>query len=162
MTYQTPSGSFSRYLLALVALVFAIIVTPALAFSHCQVPCGIYDDKARIDRLHEDVTTIEKAVGKMRELQGKTDVHSVNQMTRWIAAKEEHASNIIKIVAEYFLAQKVSPQKEGTEGYPSYLSSLAKHHAVMVAAMKTKQDPRAETVKALHDAVEDLGSLYTK
>ncbi len=29
---------------------------------HCQVPCGIYGDKMRVDMMMEDLATIEKAM----------------------------------------------------------------------------------------------------
>ena len=35
--------------------------SPATSEAHCQVPCGIYDDAARIARLREDTATIAKA-----------------------------------------------------------------------------------------------------
>lgn len=128
--------------------------------AHCQVPCGIYDDAARIARLHEDATTIGKAVSQMTELAQKHDLQSMNQMTRWITTKEDHASNIIKIVSEYFLTQKVKPVAMGSDGYDAYLKSLADHHAVMVAAMKTKQTVDANAVDKLQHAIAALASHY--
>lgn len=46
---------------------------------------------------------------------------------------------IIDTTATYFLTQKVKPVAKGSTGYSAYLESLATHHAVMVAAMKCKQ-----------------------
>ena len=40
----------------------AVMLAPGLVLSHCQVPCGIYDDAARVVRMYEDATTIEYAV----------------------------------------------------------------------------------------------------
>lgn len=34
--------------------------------SHCQVPCGIYDDSGRIAGMKEDVNTISKAIKQVR------------------------------------------------------------------------------------------------
>ena len=42
------------------AFLFASFAASA-AFAHCQVPCGIYDDGARIAQMKEDAATIEKA-----------------------------------------------------------------------------------------------------
>lgn len=132
------------------------------AAAHCQVPCGIYDDEGRIQRMLEDTRTIEKATASIQELAGKSDAQSANQLTRWINTKEQHASDIITIVAEYFLTQKVKPVAEGSEGYDAYLSHLAAHHAVMTAAMKTKQKVDPAAVAALRQAIEAMAKHYTQ
>jgi nickel superoxide dismutase len=128
--------------------------------AHCQVPCGIYDDPARIARLHEDATTIAKAITQINELAGKHDAQSLNQLMRWVTTKEAHASHIIEVVAEYFLTQKVKPVAPGAAGYDEYLRKLADHHAVMVAAMKTKQKPEPAAADALHQAIDALAKHY--
>ena len=83
-----------------------------------------------------------------------------NQAARWVATKEAHASDIIQIVAEYFLTQKVKPVAPGAEGYDAYLRMLADHHAVMVAAMKTKQSADSATVAKLNKAIDTLAVHY--
>jgi nickel superoxide dismutase len=35
------------------------------AFAHCEIPCGIYDDHARIHMILEHVTTIEKSMNQI-------------------------------------------------------------------------------------------------
>ena len=132
------------------------------ADAHCQVPCGIYDDSARITRLLEDTATIDKAVKQIYELSGKSDPQALNQATRWIITKEEHASHIIEVVAQYFLTQKVKPVAAGAEGYDAYLKTLADHHAVMSAAMKAKQTVDPSVVETLLHAVQQLGTHYKK
>lgn len=145
----------------LVGLTSAVLMTsPPVASAHCQVPCGIYDDAARIARLKEDAATIAKATKSINELAGKADAQSLNQATRWIMTKEDHASSIIEIVSEYFLTQKVKPVAKGAEGYDAYLASLADHHAVMVAAMKTKQNTDPAVVADLDKAIEVLAAHY--
>jgi len=140
------------------ALVWTFQPTQALA--HCQVPCGIYDDAARIAHLKEDATTIEKAINSIQTMAGKHDALAVNQATRWINTKEDHASDIIQVVSEYFLTQKLKPVAEGSDGYDAYLKQLADHHAVMVAAMKTKQNVDPATVKDLNKAIDALAKHY--
>ncbi len=130
------------------------------AGAHCQVPCGIYDDAARIAQLKEDSTTIAKAIAGIEALSSQHDAKSLNQAVRWVNTKEQHASHIIEIVAEYFLTQKVKPVEPGADGYEAYLKTLADHHAVMVAAMKTKQDANTATVDALNKAIETLAGHY--
>ena len=64
----------------------AIALMPMLlaqhAHAHCQIPCGIYDDHARVASMLEDVATIRKAVAQIAELSGKTDPQSQNQLVR--------------------------------------------------------------------------------
>ncbi|MFH1842502.1 MAG: superoxide dismutase [Ni] [bacterium] len=143
-------------LLTLIGLTLA----PATGFAHCQVPYGIYDDAARLEQMAEDATTIEKAIGQIKELAGNIDAQSANQMVRWVTTKETHASNIITIVTEYFLTQKVKPVAPGADGYEVYLQKLADHHAVMAAAMKCKQNADLQYVRALREALAGLGAHY--
>ncbi len=149
-------------------LVFALaigslyVVTghPSSVSAHCQVPCGIYDDGARIKAMLEDVTTIDKAVA---EINSHSDSHAaldVNQVVRWVNTKEEHASKIIETVSLYFLTQKVKPVAASEAGYQDYLKTLADHHAVMRAAMKTKQTVDPAAVNELKEAVMTMAKHY--
>jgi nickel superoxide dismutase len=145
------------------AALFAVVIWATRvdeARAHCQVPCGIYDDHARIARLKEDAATIAKAISQITELAGQHDAKALNQATRWIVAKEDHASHIIEVVSQYFLTQKVKPVAPGADGYDAYLKKLADHHAVMVAAMKTKQDADPATVQTLNKAIDALAAHY--
>ncbi len=132
------------------------------ALAHCQVPCGIYDDAARIARLHEDADTIAKAMVKINEMAGAHEALQLNQATRWVATKEHHASHIIEVISEYFLAQRVKPKAVGIEGHDQYLKMLVEHHAVMIAAMKTKQSVVPAEAKKLHRAIDAIGAYYKK
>ena len=134
--------------------------SPSSVEAHCQVPCGIYDDAARIKRLHEDATTIGKAMAEMAKLAGGHDAQALNQGARWVATKEAHASHVIQVVSEYFLTQKVKPVAACADGYDAYLAKLADHHAVMVAAMKTKQNAAASYAEKLHAAIEAMAKHY--
>jgi nickel superoxide dismutase len=108
----------------------------------------------------EDATTIEKSIAAIGELAGGTTAQDANQLTRWIMNKETHAGNIILIVSEYFLAQKVKPVEAGQEGYEEYLEKLADHHRVIRAAMKAKQSADTECVPVLRAAIAALGKHY--
>lgn len=142
-------------ILALAALIVSLsTVTPQNASAHCQVPCGIYDDHARVDGMLEDAATVEKAVKLMAELSGKTDVQSQNQLIRWVTNKELHAQKIISTSTDYFLTQRVKPKQE------DYLERLRKHHAVILAAMKAKQSSDAEAAMALTKALQALIPYY--
>lgn len=156
-----PGGiSLLTLALATTMVLWTAYVDPVGA--HCQVPCGIYDDSARIARLHEDSATIAKAIGQINALAGKRDAQSLNQATRWISTKETHAAHIIEVVSEYFLTQKVKPVAPGSDGYEKYLKTLADHHAVMVAAMRTKQKADSAAADALRQAIDALAVHYNK
>ena len=145
---------------AVVLLVVCAAGIAGDARAHCQVPCGIYDDEARIARLKEDATTIAKAIKMINELAGKNDSQSLNQAVRWVQNKEEHAGHIIEVMAEYFLAQRVKPAAAGGDDYAAYQTKLAEHHAVIVAAMKTKQSADEATVANLNDAIDGIAKYY--
>ena len=148
-------------LVLLVCLGFMVLTSlPTAGWAHCQVPCGIYDDAARIEALYEDAKTIAKCLDRMGELAGKTAVQDANQLVRWIVTKESHAANIIEIVAEYFLTQKVKPVSSEDSGYPAYLQKLADHHRVMSAAMKCKQNSEINYVQGLREAIAAMAKHY--
>ena len=151
-----------RYTIGVVLMVLgaAVAINPSLVLSHCQVPCGIYDDAARVAQLQEDATTIEKAITNIRDLAGKTDAKSVNQLIRWTTTKEDHASHVIAVVSEYFLTQKVADVAPGATGYDGYLKKLGDHHKVLRAAMKCKQDADPATITALRTAIDGLAQHY--
>lgn len=146
--------------LLLAASLAAVLLAPAALRAHCQVPCGIYDDAARIAGMREDAVTIGKAITNLGELAGKNDAQSWNQAVRWTTTKEDHASRIIQVASEYFLTQKVKPVAAGAEGYDAYVASVTELHAVMRAAMVTKQTPTADSVKALDAAIDKLAARW--
>lgn len=123
-------------------------------WAHCQVPCGIYDDSARVKAMLEDVTTIEKAISELQSIAKKRDAQSVNQQVRWVMNKEQHAQRIIETISDYFLTQRVKPEQK------DYTARLVNHHKVVVAAMKAKQSADMAPVKALREAVLVLAPYY--
>jgi hypothetical protein len=130
------------------------------AGGHCQVPCGIYDDAARIQALLEDTTTIEKAVAEISRLSKEHSALDINQAIRWVNTKDAHASHVIETVSEYFLTQKVKEVAPGSADYQKYLQSLGDHHLVMRAAMKTKQTVDPADVEALKSAINKMAEHY--
>jgi nickel superoxide dismutase len=151
-----------RFALARAALLaislLALVGSADKASAHCQVPCGIYDDPARIARLQEDAATISKAIGKIAELSGKHDAQSLNQAIRWVTTKDAHASHIVEVCAEYFLTQRIKPVAKGAEERDAYLERLARVHTVMVAAMKTKQKASPEAAADLDEAIAAMAA----
>lgn len=135
----------------------ALLVTLAgnkMLFAHCEVPCGIYADQRRFESMLEDQETIAKAITNINELAGKGDAQSVNQAVRWVNTKEEHATKTQHVIAQYFMTQRIKPDAEG------YTKKLTAAHAVMVAAMKTKQSADPKAAGALRDAILDFYRAY--
>ena len=132
----------------------------ALIRGHCQVPCGIFDDPVRVTLLKEDAATVRKAMLQINELSAAGTALALNQSTRWVLAKEDAAGNIITIVSEYMLCQRV--KKELFEKNEEYLEALAVHHGVLAAAVKTKQVVDAAACDALDHAITHLAPMYTK
>merc|ERR1711879_678729 len=119
-----------------------------------------YDDEGRVKMLCEDAETIRKAVTNIQDLSGKTDPKSLNQIVRWINVKEDHASNMQKIVSEYFLTQKVKPVNRGEKGFEDYRDSLVEHHKLLRAAMLCKQNADLKIVHDLDHQIEHLAQIY--
>ena len=108
--------------------------------AHCQVPCGIYDDAVRIIQIREHVTTIEKAMNKIEQLTSdESSAQNMNQLVRWINTKEEHATFIQSIIADYFLAQRIKPKQKKETGRQQYVDQTLLLQQIIVAAMKSKQ-----------------------
>ena len=127
-----------------------LTILPRISSSHCQVPCGIYDDHARVDSMLEDAATVVKAASQMAELSGKADAQSVNQMVRWVMNKEEHADEISNIATHYFLTQRIkSVDKNDSEAYKEYLNKLTLIHEIVVFSMKAKQTTDLANIEKL-------------
>ena len=108
--------------------------------AHCQVPCGIYDDAVRIIQIREHVTTIEKAMNQIDQLTNdESSAQNMNQLIRWINTKEEHATFIQSIIADYFLAQRIKHKKNNEPGRQQYVDQTLLLQQIIVAAMKSKQ-----------------------
>lgn len=144
-----------RIVFAALILSFMTLTGGRIADAHCEVPCGIYGDQARFEQMLENTTTIEKAMGQVNALAGKSDGQSANQLVRWVNTKEEHATKTQHIIAQYFMAQRLKPEME------SYVPKLVAAHAVMRAAMKCKQSTDAKNATALKQAILAFHKAYT-
>lgn len=144
-------------LLSLLAL-FALQV-----FSHCEIPCGIYDDEARIKMIEENIATVEKSMKQIVELsnpQEKQNGHSLNQIVRWVQNKEKHADDIIHIVTQYFMTQRVKPVSRDSENYAGYVKKLTLLHEMMFYTMKSKQTTELGNVEKLNSLLHDFRQAY--
>lgn len=137
-----------------VTILLVMSLSPVELNAHCQVPCGLYDDHARVRSMLEDAKTIEKAMDQINGLANKSDAQSQNQLTRWVMNKESHAQSIIETISDYFLTQRVKTSQD------DYEARLKKHHAVILAAMKVKQSVDSKNAKKLKRAISALGAYY--
>lgn len=136
-----------QYAVMLSVLLF--YVTPAL--SHCEIPCGIYDDKMRISLLNEHIATIEKSMDKINS---PADGISNNQRIRWVMNKENHADKFQEIVSQYFLTQRIKADA------PKYSEMLEVLHQMLVYAMKCKQTTDLNNAEKLKELVQSFDQLY--
>ena len=128
----------TKYKLIITCIIFLALSINKLS-AHCQVPCGIYNDAARIVQMEEDIATIKKAMTKISDLAGRTDPQSLNQISRWVTTKEAHAQNVQETILNYFLAQRIKEKQKGDEGRQKYVDQTLLLHQLIVATMKCKQ-----------------------
>jgi nickel superoxide dismutase len=148
-----------KQIIATVFLLLAAMVSiPMLqqtVSAHCQIPCGIYDDNARVQSMLEDAETVEKSIKMINALSEKSDASSRNQLVRWVMYKEKHAQKIITTISDYFLTQRVKSSQE------DYTKRLVDHHAVIVSAMEVKQNAEMSYVKTLITDIKTLLRYYS-
>ena len=130
-------------------------------FPHCQVPCGIYDDVARIVTIHEDIQTIQKSIKMINELSyGETSAKSMNQLVRWVNTKEDHAQHIQDVILNYFLAQRIKPKEKGEKEYKRYVSLTTTCQKIIFYAMKSKQNSDVSMLDPLKRQISTLSDTY--
>ena len=149
----------ARKLIVMVWLSVFAVASPLLA--HCEVPCGIYTDEARFVALEEDLKTIERAMGQITELTGEAAAQSANQLVRWVATKEDHASKIQHVVTHYFMTQRLRVPEDG-EGLKGYTEKLVLLHKILRGAMKCKQTVDAAQVAEVRELVHEFKHAYGK
>ncbi len=137
-----------------ITLMFSIVFfAVSYAAAHCEIPCGIYDDEMRVNMIAEHITTIEKAMNRIVKLEGQKP-KNCNQIVRWVMNKEHHASEIQKIVTQYFMTQRI---KLDTENYTKKLTFL---HKMLVYAMKCKQTTDLSHITTLRSVLKEFKDLY--
>jgi len=147
----------TRVFSASVLLIFAFSGT---LFSHCEIPCGIYDDQMRLTMMSEHIKTIEKSITLIQELSSQ-DKKNYNQIVRWITNKEKHADLLSDIATQYFMKQRIKlPKKSDGKIYDDYIRKLTLLHRIMVYAMKCKQTTDMENVERLRAYLQDFKTVY--
>ena len=137
-----------------------IAVFASMVYSHCQIPCGIYDDPARFDMIAENITTIEKSMKQITEL-SQEDRPNFNQIVRWVQNKEKHADDTSHIVTYYFMAQRVKPvDKSKGKAHEEYVKKLTLLHEMLVYSMKAKQTTDLSNVEKLRTLLVEFRAVY--
>ena len=139
------------------ASMLIVMLAVGLSFAHCQLPCGIYDDQARIGEIREHITTIERSMNQIHGLQKNikaADAHDYNQIIRWVTNKEDHATKLQQIVSKYFMTQRIAMDDDK---YPEKIERL---HQMLVYGMKCKQTVDLDYVKKLRQVVDEFEALY--
>ena len=132
----------------------------SIAYSHCQIPCGIYDDQARFDMIAEHITTIEKSMNEIRKL-SEQDKPNMNQIVRWVQNKDKHADDMSRIITYYFMAQRVKPaNKADADAYGEYVKKLTLLHKMLVYSMKAKQTTELANVEKLRSLLTEFHLAY--
>jgi len=148
-----------RHLMLGILLIAVAGISP-LVYSHCQIPCGIYDDPARLAAIAENITTIEKAMKSTEELSAQQKPN-MNQIVRWVNVKDEHAEDIAHIVSYYFMAQRIKPVDKGdAAGYEKYIKQLTLLHEMLIYSTKAKQTTDLANVEKLRSLLADFRSAY--
>ena len=144
----------NKIALSAVAAVILISGVQQFATAHCEVPCGIYGDQLRFEAMLEDQSTVNKAMAQITSLAANSDAQSANQLARWVATKESHATRIQETIAQYFMHQRIKPKN------PKYVAQLTSAHAVMLAAMKCKQSVNPDNAAKLEAAIKEFHKQY--
>ena len=145
--------------------IFLLILTVSTLFSarlysHCEIPCGIYDDEMRYNMLNEDIKTIEKSMTYIKDLSSHKN-KDYNQIVRWINNKEEHAIKFMEVVSQYFLTQRIKPvDAADKKNHEKYMEHLRLFHEMLIYAMKCKQTVDFANTAKLSELVAESRKLY--
>ena len=142
-----------RVILVSVAILLAFC---SVAFAHCQLPCGIYNDETRFAMLGENIITIERAMKMIVDLSDDAEPNH-NQIVRWVDAKNQHADDIAHVVSWYFLQQRVKPV-DGADAaaHEAYVHKLTLLHEMLLYSMKAKQTTDLSHVEKLETLLDDF------
>jgi len=147
-----------HYKMIFVTTLLIIQFCSTALFAHCEIPCGIYNDKMRIDLLREHTDTIEKSMKQIAELSAAGE-KNYNQLIRWVVNKEEHASKFQHIVTQYFMTQRIKMPEDSSEK-EAYLNKLSLLHELLVLAMKSKQTTDIEYCNKMRQVIDTFSGAY--
>jgi len=149
-----------RKRIAAVGILATVAILASIAYSHCQIPCGIYDDEARFGEIAEHITTIEKSMKEIERLSADAKPN-MNQIVRWVNNKELHADELSEIVTYYFMAQRVKLPEEGdSKAQNQYVKKLTLLHRMLIYSMKAKQTTDLANVEQLKSSLNEFHKVY--
>ena len=144
--------------LIMMLVILGIGVTTQV-YSHCQIPCGIYDDATRLKLIGEHTMTIEKSIKQIVALSEMQPPNN-NQIVRWVQNKEQHADALSEIVTGYFMAQRVKPAAVDSPQYKKYIEQLTLLHEMLKTSMKCKQTTDLAQVEKLKTLLDKFSKAY--
>ena len=151
-----------RNKMVMAGLLVLMTAFASMVYSHCQIPCGIYDDPARFDMIAEQTTTIEKSMKQITILSNQKNP-DMNQIVRWVQNKEEHADKLSHIVTYYFMAQRIKPTADTKSmAYQEYIKKLTLLHEMLIYSMKAKQTTDLSNVDKLKTLLAEFRTAYYK
>ena len=137
-----------------------IVLLASMAYSHCQIPCGIYGDHMRFDMIAENLATVEKSINQITQL-SKEENPNMNQIVRWVNNKEKHTDDISQIITYYFMAQRIKPaDKADPHQYEHYIEKLTMLHEMLVYTMKAKQSTELQNVEKIRALLAEFKTAY--
>ena len=153
--------TIKRKLIKKVLLVFKTLIFLSLAYPHCQVPCGIYDDAARIIQIREDVITIRKSMLQIKKLSdSNNEAQNTNQLIRWVNTKEEHSRSIQNTISEYFLTQRLKYKNSDTADRQEYIEQVTLLHRLLISAMKCRQTLDINHCDTILSQLDQFSNIY--
>jgi nickel superoxide dismutase len=142
-------------------MTFALVVLQIpRVYSHCQIPCAIYDDPARLQMIGEHIITLEKAM-KQIQILSESKSRNDNQLVRWINNKEQHADALSQIVTDYFMTQRLKPADADSAEYKNYIRQLTLLHQMLRTSMKCKQTTDLSQIEKLRELLKDFSATYS-
>jgi len=128
--------------------------------AHCEIPCGIYNDKVRMIMLEEDIDTIEKSMKEITAL-SSDQASNYNQLVRWVMNKDTHAGRIQETVTQYFMTQRIKPEADrNSDAGRRYVRQLTLLHGLLVHSMKAKQTTDIEHVQKMRSLLGEFADSY--
>lgn len=127
--------------------------TPAIAYAHCDVPCGIYD----VRPAQIAAETVIKMVEKIQGFDNKTaTVADRNTLIRCVWTKEEHArkckEELLILWTDFFK--------------PEHLKMFSDLHNTFWEAVKlcsrNKQEVSMEAAQELKKVVDEIAAMFAK
>jgi len=144
----------------LLVLLMSLAAVSSVVYSHCQIPCGIYDDAARFKMIAEHITTIEKSIVSINQLSAKPKPDH-NQIVRWVGNKEKHADAASDIITYYFMAQRLKPVASNDRNeYDKYVRQLTLLHKMLIQCMKAKQSANLATAGTMRTFLAEFEKEY--